>query len=44
VDQLSEAEHLGVEPHPVVQLALLDVADDVVDAGETDLGADGRRR
>ena len=31
VVQLAEAEDLGVEAHPVVELALLDVADDVVD-------------
>ena len=38
VQQLAEPEHLAVEAHPVVEPALLDVADDVVD------GARGRPR
>ena len=40
--QLAEAEDLGVEAHPVVEPALLDVADDVVDAGEADGRTDRR--
>ena len=43
VDELAEAEHLGVEPHPLVEPALLDVADDVVDPGQADLRPDRRR-
>ena len=34
--ELGEAEHVAVEAHPVVELALLDVADDVVDAAQPD--------
>jgi hypothetical protein len=31
VHQLGEAEHIAVEVHPVVEFALLDVADHVID-------------
>ena len=34
--QLAEADDLGVEAHPVVEPALFDVADDVIDAGQAD--------
>ena len=36
VDELREAEHVLVEPHPLVHLAFLDVADDVVDRLQAD--------
>ena len=36
VNELLEAEHLAVELDPLVHLAFLDVADDVVDGGEAD--------
>ncbi len=40
--QLAEAHDLGVEPHPVVEPALFDVADDVIDASEADGRTDRR--
>ena len=36
VHQLREPHRLGEELHPAVHLAQLDVADDVIDGGETD--------
>ena len=42
VQQLGEAHHVGVEVDPRVELALGDVADDVVDGDEADVGADVR--
>ena len=44
VQQLGEAEHVAVEVHPVVELALLDVADDVVDGAQPDVRPDRRVR
>ena len=43
VDEGVEAEHLVVVVDPLVEVALLDVAHDVVEAGEADLGARGGR-
>ena len=42
VDELGEAHHVGVEVDPRVELALLDVADHVVDRRQPDGRADAR--